>query len=37
VYVTDRAIATVDEPGSVDESNESDNALTVTGPPCRYD
>jgi hypothetical protein len=37
VYTTDRATATADEPGSVDESNESDNTLTVAGPPCRYD
>ena len=37
VYTTDRATATADESGSVDESNESDNALTVAGPPCRYD
>jgi CARDB protein len=37
VYVTDRATATADEPRAVDESNESDNALTVAGPPCRYD
>ena len=37
VYTTDQATATADESGSVDESNESDNALTVAGPPCRYD
>jgi hypothetical protein len=35
--VSDRATATIDESRSVDESNESDNSLTVTGPPCRYD
>jgi hypothetical protein len=36
-YAPDRATATVDAPGTIDEADESDNALTVTGPPCRYD
>jgi subtilase family serine protease len=36
VYVTDRATATADAPGAIDESNESDNVLAVTGQPCRY-
>ena len=35
-YAPDRATATADALGAIDESDESDNVLTVTGPPCRY-